>query len=185
MTHEPQHTRMGTIKRNSRTPDQPEPTLGPRSDESTSASSVGEPGPGDAGDHGNVVGGSDGQGGSRSDQTADADTVYPFGVDGDFGCTRPPGIDGVWSTVETFGVGDAGEDLADRAGGCSGGDPGRSRQPDSGEAQADGEAQAGREASRSTAEIFWEGGSECGPEATDLLDSGDVSPTGRGIEPAA
>lgn len=177
MTHEPQHIRTGTIKRNSRRPG----PAGGRVEEASpvepaAGSPAVQPGIGDAGDDGDVVGGGDGQGGPQSGQTTDADTVSHFGIDGDFGCTRPPGLGGFWSTLELH---DTGEDLADRAGGHSAEGPGEIPGP------GRCEVQAGSEVSRAIAEVLRQGRSERDPEETDLFDSGDVSETDRGVEPAA
>ena len=177
MTHEPQHIRTRTIKRNLWRPESAEARPEEASSgESTAGSAAVQPGIGDAGSCGDVVGGGDGRGGSQTGQTSDADTVSHFGIDGDFGCTRPPGLGGFWSTLE---VPDTGDDLGDRTGSLR--SDGSEQNPETGGC----EARAGSEASRAIAEVLRQGRSERDPKATDLFDPGDVSETDRGVEPAA
>ena len=177
MTHEPQHIRTATIKRNSRRPD-------PAGDgieealpgQSTTGSPVGQPGVGNAGSCGDVVGVSDGQGSVQPGQTPEADIVSDFGVDGDFGCTRPAGLGGFWSTHENR---DAGDDIAERTVGSPAEGPEQS--PGRGGWEASGES----EAARAIAEVLRQGRSERDSEKAYLFDPGDVSETDRGVEPAA
>ena len=91
MTHEPEHTWMGTSKRNS---EQSEEASEARSEEPVAGSVGGEPGAGGAGGHGDVV---DSVGRRRDKRSFpgsvdrdDGGTVFHFGVDGDFVCVNRP-----------------------------------------------------------------------------------------------
>ena len=177
MTHEPQHIRTGTIKRNSRRPDPAGDRLEETSRGQTAAGSpVDQPGVGDPGSCGNVVGVSDGQGSVQPGQTPEGDIVSDFGIDGDFGCTRPPGLGGFWSNHDNR---DAGDDIADRTAGSPAEAPGQN----SGGGGCDASPES--EAARAIAEVLREGRSERDSETAYLFDPGDVPETDRGVEPGA
>jgi hypothetical protein len=222
MTHEPEHTRMGTIKsefgqsKESGDPASSEPLADSKS-ESIAGDDVGESGSGDPGDDVDVVGGLDGSrcewaewaewaewgfgfpGGDVREQFSES-SGFDFGIDGDFGCTRPAGLDGFWESDDnparnavdkTAGIAseqpiagskverdDCGDDSADSVTSAEAAEApdqvgGRSG-PGSGDRVVQGPG--------SIAEVLWEGGSECESEETRLLDPGPVSRPVRDID---
>ena len=224
MTHEPKHTRMGTIKsefgrKESGDPASSEPLADSKS-ESIPGDDVGESGPGDPGDDIDVVGGLDGSrcewaewaewaewgfgfpGGDVREQFSES-SVFDFGIDGDFGCTRPAGLDGFWdsddnpscnavdktagtasgqpitgSTVERDDCGDDSADSVTSAEAAEAyGQVGDRSGPGSGDEVVEGPG--------SIAEVLREGGSECESEETRLLDPGPVSRSVRDVDTPA
>ena len=221
MTHEPDHTRMGTIKsefgqsKESVDPASSEPLADSKS-ESIAGDDVGESGSGDPGDDVDVVGGLDGSrrewsewsewaewaewgfgfpGGDVREQFSES-SVFDFGFDGDFGCTRPAGLDGFWDSDgnpahnavdKTDGIAseqpivgskaerdDSGDDSADTVTSGEAGEAGESPDQVGGRA-GPGSGERVVEGPGSITEVLWQGGSECESEETRLLDPGHIS----------
>ena len=177
MTHEPDHTRTGTSKTEKQPPREPFSEDGIIPD---AGGTGGEFGVGGVGGHGDVAGGADGRGGEwfveGSGDGVEEGATSHFGVDGDFGCTRPPGLGGIWSPTEPVGAtrDSAGEDCsfdvvpgigAERVHGRIG-----RRRSDEGFEQG---AEEG-DSTRSFAEVFREDWCQFNPKTEDLLDPGDV-----------
>ena len=186
MTHEPDHTRTGTSKKEIQPPKGPFTADGTIPD---AGSADGEFGAGGTGGHSDVVGGADGRGGEwfleDSGDEVEEGTIYYFGFDGDFGCTRPPGLDGVWCPAGSVGDArdSAGDDCSFDAVPESEGERGRGRIA---EKNAERGVQQGAEEGDSTwsfAEVFWKDRSKSDSETEDLFDPGDVSDPGEGIDP--